>query len=179
MATEITPDTTNGIPTPSFSSYPEELGDSWIQVTFLKDHPDLSLIAMLYINSKHKKGTVIFSDYIPNDYPDMYYTLDKQHLANRVYTNPEYRRRGYWKIFGTLMRSIIYNYNGIIPDGSTDRAKAVEKAYLAMVNIGKQAKWLPNNGRMFKHLASEIEPPREPAYPYIWYNQRVGGRVSD
>lgn len=179
MTTEIIPFYTNGVATPLFKEYPVEFGDSWICVTFLKDHPDLSLIAMLYKNNKYPKGTIIFSKYIHNDYPDMYYTLDKDHLANRVYTNPMYRRRGYWKIFGSLMRSIIYNYNGIIPDGSADRANAVEKAYLAMVSIGKQAKWLPNNGRMFKHMGSEIEPPREPAYPYIWYNQRAGGKVSD
>lgn len=175
MNTIITPYETNGVATPHFSQYPTEFGHSWVQVTKFENHPTLTYAVCLYINDKYPNGTIVFSKYISNDYPDMYYTLDYNHRANRVYTNPVYRRRGYWKIFGTLMRSIIYNYNGVIPDGSADRANAVEKAYLAMVRIGKQKGWLPNNGRMFNHQGSEIEPPREPAFPLIWYNQRIGG----
>ena len=175
METIITPQETNGVATPHFSQYPTEFGHSWMQITFLKDHPDLSFAVCLYINNKYPNGTIIMSKHISNDYPDMYCTLDHNHKANRLYTNPIYRKRGYWKILGTLMRSIMYSYNGVIADGSADRANAIEKAYLDMVRIGKQKKWLPNNGRMFSHQGSEIEPPREPVFPYIWYNQRIGG----
>ena len=175
MSTIITPCETNGVATPSFSNYPKELGDSWVMVTFFKDNPAVSTAVCLYINNKYPKGTIVMSKYMMNDYPDMYYILDKTNTVTRFYTNPIYRRRGYWKLFGTLMRSIMYNYNGIVPDSTDDRAFFGEKAYLAMVNIGKQKKWLKNNGRMFNHLGIEFEPPRNPAFPSIWYNQRIGG----
>jgi hypothetical protein len=178
MSTEIIPDSTDGIPTPWFSSYPEELGNSWIHNCFMEDHPSIGLVSCVYFNDKYPKGTVIFSRHILNDYPDMYITWDKKYLANRMYTNPIHRRKGYWKFVGVLLRCLMYGYNRTVVDGSDDRAFAIEKAYLKMMSFG-QKKWLPNNGRMLKHKGWEIQPPREPAYPYIWYNQRIGGKIND
>lgn len=175
METIVTPVINNGVATPSFSQYPKEFGDSWIHVTLFDDHLTLAAIMCLYINDKHPPGTIIISKYMMNDYPDMHFTFNKNFEGERMYTNPVYRKRGYWKLFGILMRSIFYNYNGTVLESTSNRALAVERAYLAMVKLAKQKDWVPNNGRMFNHMGSEIEPPRDPAYPAVWYNQRVGG----
>ena len=186
MDTVVTHVETDGIATPSYSQYPTELGESWVQVTFFEDHPTLGGVIALYKNNRYTTGTIIFSKYILNDYPDMYLTFTKNGniagtdkntgiLADRMYTNPIYRKRGYWKFVGTLMRSIIYSYNKRILDGTTNRAMAIERAYLKMMSLGGQKRGFNNNGRMFKHSGSEIEPPREPSFPFIWYNQRIGG----
>ena len=178
---------TDGVPTPSYSQYPSELDKSWIHVTFFEDHPKLAGVISIYKNDKYPTGTVIFSKHILNEYPDMYMTLNKGGatyatteknvvLSDRIYTNPVYRRRGYWKWAGSMMRSILYSYNGLVLDGTDDRALAIEKIYVKAMKLGGQKKWFPNNGRMFNHKGWEKEPPREPAFPYIWYNQRLGGK---
>lgn len=175
METIITPVINNGVATASFSQYPKEFGNSWVHVTLFDDHLTHAAIMCLYINDKYPNGTIIISKYIMNDYPDMHCTLNKNFEGERIYTNPTYRKRGYWKLFATLMRSVLYNYNGVVIDSTSNRALAVERAYMSMMKLVDQKRWLHNNGRMFKHMGSEIEPPRDPAYPATWYNQRLGG----
>jgi hypothetical protein len=176
MSTVLNAVELNGISLVELSEYPSELGQSWIHASFINGSViDLSI--SLYKDNAYPNGTIIVSEFVRNKYPDMY-TLQKfegsNFVSDRMYTNPVYRRLGYWKYLAGLLRSVFYTNFNLVIEGSTNRSPIANKFYK---NISKVLKHnSPNspviNGRI---LANEQEPPRDPISPIIWYEQRVGG----
>jgi hypothetical protein len=171
--TIITPITIDGLAMADLSQYPTEFGDSWIHVCFLNGD-NLKILICLYKNNKYPNGTFVFSEYTPNDYPDMYTTIDLLYHSNRMYTNPIYRNRGYWKLLASLLRSVFYTHAQIVLEGTPNRSPIAHGIYKKVTKLVKHA--TPNTpfpgGRTFM---PEQVPPRDPAFPVVWYGQRIGG----
>lgn len=75
--------------------YPKELVGSWWHITFFNDHPYLDGIASVYFNNKYKSGSIFYSDYMLNEYPDIYATWKKTDTENvnaeRMYVRKDLR----------------------------------------------------------------------------------------
>lgn len=163
----------NEIVIPNLEDYPQELENSWIHIYKVEDHFDISYIVSFYNNDDYPRGTIIVSPFLYHIYPDSYVIFNKDNLSTRIYTNPVYRGRGYWKWIPQVLRCFFYNnFDNIYLDSSPERSMAGEKAYKKAIEIMKQKKIYVNNGRM---KLGELEPPRDPSFPYIWYNNRIGG----
>ncbi len=74
------------------NKYPEELKGSWFNFTNIKDHPILAGICSVYFNDLYPSGTIIFSDYIINEYPEIYATWDKDYMSNKMFVSPKFRK---------------------------------------------------------------------------------------
>jgi hypothetical protein len=158
---------------PEFNEYPKELENTWLHVYKVKDHFDLSYIVSFYKNNDYPRGTVIVSPFLYHKYPDGYVIFDKQYFSSRIYGNPMYRGRGWWKWVPIVLRTFFYsNMNKIFVDATPERSMAGERSYKKALPYLKQKNPTINNGRM---NLGEMEPPRDPTSPYIWYNNRVGG----
>jgi len=80
--------------TPSISQYPEELFGSWFCFTNIENHPILSGICSVYFNDKYPSGTILLSNYIIDEYPDIYATWDKDYMSNKMFVSPKLRKSG-------------------------------------------------------------------------------------
>jgi hypothetical protein len=101
----------------SIPEYPIELYGSWWHVTFFKDHPTLDGMASVYFNDKYKSGTIFYSDYLLNEYPDIYATWSKTNTntvnANRMHMNKSLRGKSLGPI-SILYGAAILNHFGKI-----------------------------------------------------------------
>jgi hypothetical protein len=176
MSTVLNAVEIDGISLVELSQYPSELGDSWIHASFINGSV-INLSISMYKDNTYPKGAIIVSEFVSNKYPDMY-TLQKiegaSFVSDRMYTNPIYRRQGYWKYLAGLLRSVFYTNFNLVIEGSINRSQVADKFYK---NISKVLKHnSPNSpimsGRFFMN---EQEPPRDPTSPVIWYEQRIGG----
>jgi hypothetical protein len=169
----------------NLSQYPTELGDSWIHACFVNSE-FIKISIGLYKNTTYPTGTIIFSQFTPNQYPDMYtiqapdqrgsYTeLNKTVESNRMYTNPIYRRRGYWKFLASVLRSVFYNNaGGILLEGTRNRSPITNRLYGTLTKLMNHNN--PNSPILGGRISMpEQEPPRDPASPVIWFGQRIGG----
>lgn len=160
----------NDICIPALSSYPIELENSWIHICKTKNNY-ISYIVSFYHNDDYEKGTIVYSNFIYNKYPTSYVLFNENNLAIRIYTDPRNRGRGYWKWVALVLRCFFYNnLDKIYVDATPERSMAGERAYSKAMQLSKQKKIYKNNGRM---NLGEIDPPRDPAFPYVWYNQRI------
>jgi hypothetical protein len=176
--TNVVTNTVNEKKIPYLSSFPKELENVWVHVHKFENHPTLSLVVSLYKNDDFKKGTIIISPYFYHKYPDVYcvYTKDvdgETHIGTRAYTNPKYRGRGYWKWFILFLRSFLYNNLQMYTDVSPERNSFMEKAYKnVQKTINYEYDKYKNDGKMY---TKEYQEPRDPCFPDIWYNHRIGG----
>lgn len=92
----------------NFDKYPDELKDSWVLITLFDEKNPLGGLCSLYIDDRNPKGTIIISKKINNVFPDAYVTWDKDGSANRIYTNPKYRKTGIMKNLGNLLKPVVY-----------------------------------------------------------------------
>lgn len=149
---------------PSINIYPEELFGSWFCFTQLDDHPILAGICSVYFNDQYPSGTIIVSNYILDEYPDIYATWDKDYMSNKMFVSPKLRKSGKGKnalIVGDqfikfLGNELMYAYgehkNG---DFLFNGAYSLEK------EITDKA---VNDYEMFDF--------RDPAYPIIHFDKR-------
>jgi hypothetical protein len=152
--------------------YPEKLNKYWIHVTEFKNPNRIKYCVSFYKNNKYAPGTIIVSDYILNDYPDLYLTIDRNLLANRVYTSPELRPSGAWKWIGVLTRLFFYNNMGQQKiDVPSKRSLLADIAYNNTKKILKEKHIYKKN--QVETTAGITEPPRDFMYPTIWYNKRI------
>lgn len=176
MSTVLNAVEIDGISLVELSEYPSELGQSWIHASFINGSV-INLSVSLYKDNMYPEGTIIVSEFIRNKYPDMY-TLQKfeedSFVSDRMYTNPIYRRLGYWKYLAGLLRSVFYTNFNLVIEGSKNRSPVADKFYKKISRVLSHNS--PNSpiigGRLFMN---EQEPPRDPTSPVIWYEQRIGG----
>ena len=184
-STVITPILIDGHSMMDLSQYPTELGDSWIHSCFINSNL-IKISIGLYKNNKYPSGTIVFSEFTPNHYPDMYTIqapdqmdhsgeLEKTIESNRMYTNPIYRRRGYWKFLASVLRSVFYNNaGGILLEGTRNRSPITDKLYKTLSKIMNHKN--PNSPQSGGRInMPEQEPPRDPMLPIVWFGQRIGG----
>lgn len=155
-------------------NFPEKLTGFWVHVCVKPDHKTFTYIVSIYKNNQYPTGTVILSEYLPYTYPDMYMCVDNKYHAIRVYTNPTHRRNGYWVSFGVFFKSFFATQFGVDLEAPFDRSRVTDRIYAKARRIAGQAFATPTlkGGRIDQ---DEMEPPRDPAFPVIWFGQRIGG----
>lgn len=160
---------------PIFSSMPDQFKGAWMQITKL-NLPTVKYVIAAYFNDTYPENTVIVSDLIHSEYPDLYATFNKSGRNERVYINPKYRKRGLLGVFGLIMRSVFYEYLNFIVDVPLDRNKKTEKATILVKTIWEEKiEEVPTEKKSAISLF-DIDPPRDPVYPNIWHKHRVGGK---
>lgn len=148
-----------------------------MQVTKFDNHPTLNYCGSLYKNNKHKSGTIILSNYILNDYPDIYATLDKNNELNRVYTNPSLRPSHVWEWLGVVSK--LFFINNLKDDFQAPkiRNKTAQNGYFRSQKIMNQLdKYSLDELTFTDHIE---EPPRDFMYPTIWYNKRIKEVINE
>lgn len=145
--------------------YPEELKGSWIQLTFLPDHPVLDGICCLYFNDKHPSGTVLFSEYIDNEYPDIYATWDKDIYSNRMLINPIIRNRGIASAGLNYGTRILLSTGKVLKYYPNDfnPGNALWKAAFGDVIVSEGAE---------DHSPTDEESFEQPIYPHVFFYKR-------
>jgi hypothetical protein len=155
-------------------NFPEKLYGFWVHVCVEPENPGYTYIVSIYKNEENPTGTVVVSKYMPYEYPDMYMCVDTKYQAIRVYTNPLHRRNGYWVAFGVFFKYFFAEQFGVDLEAPFDRSKWTDKIYTKARKIYGQTFITPvlKGGRIDQ---DEMEPPRDPAFPLIWFGQRIGG----
>jgi GNAT superfamily N-acetyltransferase len=153
--------------------YPEELAGSWVNYVFFDHQKPIDGIAIVYFNDKYPSGSVYVSDYILNDYPDVYATWKKRDDSGDVFTD-------------RMFVSPLYRNTGV----GTAALSYGSKSLKTLFNKNLQHKYGPENGnRLFAHalnidriendasvqetvgLAKEFYD--QPIDPYIFFGKRV------
>ncbi len=79
---------------PDIKEYPKELSGSWFCFTKIEGHPILAGMCAVYFNDEYPSGTIIVSNYVLDQYPDIYATWDKDYMSNRMFVSPKLRKSG-------------------------------------------------------------------------------------
>jgi hypothetical protein len=160
---------------PVFSAMPDELKGSWIHITKL-NHTSIKYVSAIYFNDMHPENTVIVSDYLPTEYPDLYCTVNKNGRNERVYINPKYRKMGLLGVSGLVARAIFNDYLNVIMDVPLDRSEKTENATKLVKDIWQEKiEGLPLEKKSSISVF-DIDPPRDPVYPDLWHGHRPGGK---
>ncbi len=160
---------------PMFSSMPDHLNGSWIHITKV-DLPKVNYVIGVYFNDKYPKNTIIISDIMPTEYPDLYATVNKYSMTERVYINPIYRKKGLLAAFGLIGRFIFYKYFNMtvdIPKDTSKKNKIATEIFKSVLN--EKIEESPTEKKSAISLF-DINPPRDPVYPDIWHGHRAGGK---
>jgi hypothetical protein len=161
---------------PIFSAWPKELSGWWMQITKVS-LVQTGWVCQFYCNDTHPEGTVITSEFIQKDYPDMYLLVDHDGTVDRVYINPAYRKRGLLAVSGPILRSLMYEFFNIIVETTTDSSLKTKKGIVeAYGSIGEYIPSRKPEELLSDISVSDILPPRDPVYPFIWVKERVGGK---
>lgn len=159
---------------PIFSSVPDELKGSWVHITKV-DLLNVSHVIGVYFNNKYPEGTIVISDMIPSEYPDLYATVNKSSITERVYITPKLRKKGLLAVFGLIGRFIFYKYLGMTVDISFDSSKKNEKAMkIFKSTLNEKIEYFPEEKKSAISVY-DINPPRDPVYPNVWHEHRAGG----
>jgi len=159
-------------------SKPETLENFWAVVTKIKRHPFISYAIGIYLNDDFPEGTIIVSPYFYHKYPDFYVVYDKNNRTMRLYANPVYRGNRYWEYFAFIFRNFFYFNLNLYTDLGSLRTDYVHKMYLRLKESVLEKSNLTeendNSSPIINESFSEKDIPRDPCFPYIWYNQRIG-----
>jgi hypothetical protein len=159
-------------------SKPKNLKNFWAVVTKIDRHPFISQAIAIYVNQDFPSGTIIVSKYFYHKYPDFYVVYDKENNAMRVYTSPPYRGNKNWEYFALLFKNFFYLNLGEHTNLSQDRSVIGEEMYLkikkSVLEKGEDLESFFNPATNIRNDFSEKDVPRDPCFPYIWYNHRMG-----
>lgn len=161
----------------NLKSFPEEIKNTWMHIIKIDRHPQLSYVVAIYKNNDFPEGTIILSPYFYHRYPDFYALYEKDIKAFRIYSNPMYRRQYHWNGFPMILRNFFYNSLGIYTDVIEERSLSAEKIYQKLKKMSKMPEEQdpsPNNNAI---VDAQVNPPRDPCYPNVWYNHRIEGKV--
>lgn len=160
---------------PLFSSIPDQLKGSWIHITKV-DLIKINYVIGVYFNNKYPEGTIVISDMMPVEYPDMYATVNKNLITERVYITPSYRKKGLLAVFGLVGRFIFYKYLDMIADISFDSSEKNKKAMQILKStLNEKIEDFPEENKSAISIF-DINPPRDPVYPNVWHKHRAGGK---
>lgn len=179
--TKFYPKVVDGVVTGDFECFPTELDNGWIFIHKFENHPMYSYLFSMYNNDDFPRGTVVVSPYIYHKYPDIYSlyakeTEDGKYLGERAQINPRYRGRKWWTWYGYMTRIIFWGTFQKHIDATSERNNKMETFYQKAIKAFDQTWQLPNDGR---EKYPDEEMPRDPMFPYVWYNHRIGGKIID
>lgn len=164
-------------------SVSKDLENLWMSIIEIKDHPFHSFAVAIYKNNDFEPGTIIVSKYFYHKYPDLYVVYNKENRTSRLYTNPKYRKSGYWKYFAPILRNFFYFNLNIYSDFGTERSWLAHKMYLGLRKIILEKnnfldeKYDKSVYKIMENFTDK-DVPRDPCFPNIWYNQRIGGVLN-
>jgi hypothetical protein len=160
---------------PLFSSMPDQLKGSWVHVSKV-DLSKVNYVIGVYFNDRYPEGTIVMSDMIPSEYPDMYATVNKDSITERVYITPNYRKKGLLAVFGLIGRFIFYKYLDMTVDVSYDSSEKNKKAMnIFKSTLNEKIEEFPEEKKSSISVF-DINPPRDPVYPNVWHEHRAGGK---
>lgn len=149
---------------PKIKQYPEELSGSWFCFTQIDDHPILAGICSVYFNNNYPSGTMLVSNYILDEYPDIYATWDKDYMSNKMFVSPKLRKSGKGKnalIVGDQFIKFLGNELKYIYGDHNNGDFLFKGAY----SLSKEIEEKPvDDFQMFDF--------RDPAYPLIHFDKR-------
>lgn len=160
--------------------FPVELENGWIFIHEFENHKLFSNLFSMYKNDDFTRGTIIVSPYIYHRYPDIYSlythkTQDDRYLGCRAQINPRYRGRKWWTWYAYMTRVIFWgNFKKHI-DVVAERNTKMENFYQKGRKVFNQKWQLENDGR---NNYPDEDMARDLAYPYVWYNHRIGGKIE-
>jgi hypothetical protein len=164
-------------------SYPEELGKFWTVVTKIEDHPLISYVASIYINDDFMPGTIIESSFFYHKYPDLHVVYDKDIFAIRIYTSPFHRGKKHWEYLALVLRNFFYSNLNIYTDISSDRTILAQNMYKTLrKNVIKDTDLTEEDDKTpykIRNNLLEKEIPRDPCFPYTWYNHRMAEKINE
>lgn len=178
--TNVTPKFDGKVLTADLDKFPEELGNSWIIIHKFENHPFYSYMFCMYHNDDFPAGTIIVSPYFYHKYPDVYSLYAKKNKDNvylgvRASVNPRHRGKGWWTWYAYLTRVIFWGNFKIVVDVTPDRNTKMENFYKKASKLFNHKNKTENDGRI---KSPDQEMPRDSSFPYTWYNQRIGGKIS-
>jgi hypothetical protein len=160
---------------PVFSSMPDQLKGSWMHITKV-DLPKVNYVIGIYFNNKYPENTVVVSEIMPTEYPDLYATVNKYSITERVYITPEHRKKGLLAVFGLVGRFVFYKYINMTVDIVKETSKKNKKATeIFKLVLNEKIEDSPLETKSAASLF-DIDPPRDPVYPNIWHEHRAGGK---
>lgn len=179
--TNIYPKFDGKVLTADFEKFPQELGNSWIVIHKFDNHSFYSYMFCLYHNDDFPPGTVLMSPYFYHKYPDIYSLYTKENSEGilfgiRASVNPKHRGKKMWTWYAYLTRILFWGNLGVIVDVTEDRNKKMDNFYEKASQVFNHKEKTKNDGRI--SYPSE-EMPRDPAFPYIWHNQRIEGKKNE
>jgi hypothetical protein len=168
----------NGKIIPLFSAWPKELSGWWLQIT------EVSLlqtrwVCQFYFNDINPEGTVVVSNFVKKEYPDMYLLVDHDGTVDRVYINPVYRKKGLLAVSGPILRTLMYEFFNIIVETTTDSSLKTKSGIVgAYESIGEYIPPRKSEEVLSDISIGDILPPRDPVYPFVWAKERPGGKIE-
>ena len=156
---------------PIFSAWPKELAGWWLQITEVSLF-QTKYVASFYFNNKNPEGSVLVSSFLPKEYPDIYCLIGNDSVVDRVYVNPVYRKRGFLSPCGPVLRSVMYSIFNLIVEATKDQSPKIYKA------IGEPVPLRNQEEDLSEMSLQNIEPPRDPAFPFVWASERTGGKIE-
>lgn len=164
---------------PKINLYPEELKNSWIQITTFYDEHPLKGIISLYIDDEYPKGTIVFSKFIKNKYPDAYISFFHNGHVSRVYTSPKYRKQGILTMLGVIGRTLLWKPYGVFLDHAIESSPLADKTHARAISqmIGQDDVNITKNTKDYlkpeKLWDGEKMPPRNPFLPGTYFYKRI------
>mgnify|MGYP000853736425 FL=1 len=163
---------------PIFSAWPKELAGWWLQITEVSLF-QTKYVAGFYFNNKKPEGSVVVSSFLPKEYPDIYCLIGNDSVVDRVYVNPVYRKKGFLSPCGPVLRSVVYSIFNLIVEATKDQSPKIYKAMgEAYQSIGEPVPLRNQEEDLSEMSLQNIEPPRDPAFPFIWASERTGGKIE-
>jgi hypothetical protein len=163
---------------PIFSSWPKELAGWWLHITEV-DLFQTRMVAGFYFNDKNPEGSVLISKCLPKEYPDIYCLIGKDSVVDRVYVNPIYRKKGFLAPCAPILRSIIYEIFNLIIEATKDQSPKIYQAMGEAYRVLGEPVPSRNPEESLSEMAlDDIEPPRDPVFPFTWASERAGGKIE-
>lgn len=163
---------------PVFSAWPKELSGWWLQITEVSLF-QTKFVAGFYFNDKKPEGSVTVSSFIPKEYPDIYCLIGKDSVVDRVYVNPVYRKKGYLAPCAPILRSVIYSIFNLIIEATKDQSPKIYQAMGEAYRVLGEPIPLRNPEESLSEMAlHDIDPPRDPVFPFVWASERAGGKIE-
>jgi hypothetical protein len=183
---------TKGFIFPIFRKYPKYIKGSWIQWTLMQDVHGNRGIECLYLNNKNPSGTLIFSNFINNEYPTSWIDIlniqddkarnCKDAVVNRVYCQPYYRRKKINISLAILGYTVWWaKYNVRVRQGlsASKAASNMQKqsAKLILALKFKRSKNKKNENVVLGEskeiiLEQDLEHFKDPILPATWHSLR-------
>ena len=183
----------NGFVFPLFRKYPDYIKGSWCQWTLCDDQYGHRALETLYLNNNQPSGTLIFSNFINNDYPTAWANIiltghnkkDNYHTAviDRLYCDPVHRRKKIGLSLAILGYTVFWGrYRIRVQQGKSATSTAYEMQTQAAESImlfkgktrsSKKAMTEVIGSSSEMKLDDDMGYTQDPMIPAVWHSIRT------